>query len=360
MIRPQGASTVETSAPARRATSAKRPPNTPLTPTTTRSPGSTRLTTTASRPALPVPDTGKVTRLPVRKIARSCSAISSRMGVKSGSRWPSSGWAMAARTEGWTSLGPGPSRIRSGGYAAARVCALAAGPACGVGIRAILIGGRGGGRRPMLVEGAHLCQRVGVRGNLVVAVAAHAGETQRHAARVARAGLHAVDGHLDHLLRAHVHDMARAGGLQIEEARGLPLQQLVGEALEGLAEHHERPRVVRVAGAEVEVGQPAPPPTGPPLDREHHQVQGVHGLDLAPGRSSPSRWSRSKKNGAISTPLAVVLRPNPLMVSWRAIGRPPGPSARISPSSTRLSASSPATSSTTCGARPVASRRLRV
>jgi hypothetical protein len=112
---PQGASTVRTSAPARRATSARRPPKTPLTPTTTRSPGSTRLTTTASRPALPVPDTGNVTRLRVRKTCRSRSAMSSSSGVKSGSRWPSSGSAMRARTAWWTSLGPGPMRMRSGG-----------------------------------------------------------------------------------------------------------------------------------------------------------------------------------------------------------------------------------------------------
>ena len=57
---PHGASTRTTSAPHRRATSHIRSPNTPLTPTITVSPGSSRLTKHASMPAEPVPEIGSV------------------------------------------------------------------------------------------------------------------------------------------------------------------------------------------------------------------------------------------------------------------------------------------------------------
>ena len=50
-----------------------RSPNTPLTPTTTESPGSTTLTNAASMPAEPVPLTGNVSGLAVRNTWRSRS-----------------------------------------------------------------------------------------------------------------------------------------------------------------------------------------------------------------------------------------------------------------------------------------------
>src|SRR5262249_52773463 len=37
------------------------------------------------------------------------------MATKAGSRWPRSGWAMAASTRGWTMDGPGPRRSLVGG-----------------------------------------------------------------------------------------------------------------------------------------------------------------------------------------------------------------------------------------------------
>ena len=52
---------------ARAATSHMRSPNSPLTPTTTTSPGLTTLTNAASIPAEPVPLTGSVSGLPVRE-----------------------------------------------------------------------------------------------------------------------------------------------------------------------------------------------------------------------------------------------------------------------------------------------------
>ena len=51
----------------------------------------------------------------------------------------------------------------------------------------------------LLVEGAHGVDGVGLGGTLVVAVAQHPCETQRHAAGVADRSLHAVEGDLDHL-----------------------------------------------------------------------------------------------------------------------------------------------------------------
>ena len=69
---------------------------------------------------------------------------------------------------------------------------------------------------------------------------------------------------------------------------GLPAEQLVGEPFERLAEHDE-PARLRVAGAKVQVRQPAAPPAVTPLHREHHEVQRVPWLDLDPSRASAAR-----------------------------------------------------------------------
>ena len=114
IARPHGSSTRTTSAPQRRATSHMRSPNTPLTPTITVSPGSSRLTKHASIPAEPVPLIGNVSALAVWNAARSRSAISSSTTRKSGSRWPSTGRWNASITSGYGFDGPGPSSSRSG------------------------------------------------------------------------------------------------------------------------------------------------------------------------------------------------------------------------------------------------------
>jgi hypothetical protein len=57
-------------------------PNTPLTPTTTSSPGSTKLTKQVSIPALPVPETGIVYGLSVWKRYRSNRWVSSIIDKK--------------------------------------------------------------------------------------------------------------------------------------------------------------------------------------------------------------------------------------------------------------------------------------
>ena len=128
--------------------------------------------------------------------------------------------------------------------------------------------------------------RVGLVGRLVLAVAQHPGEAQRHAARVARAALHAVEGDLDDQLGADVDGPVVAVVLKLEEPLGLPGQQLVGQALEGLAEH-DPAAGLRVAGAQVQVGQPALAPAVTPLDGQHHQVEGVPWLHLDPAGAAP-------------------------------------------------------------------------
>src|ERR1700712_3589194 len=75
----------------------------------------------------------------------------------------------------------------------------------------------------------HRLQQVGLCRWLVVAVPQHPGEPEGHPAGVAGGALDAVEGDLDHLLGADVHDVAGAGGLQAEEALRLPLEGLVGE-----------------------------------------------------------------------------------------------------------------------------------
>jgi hypothetical protein len=75
--------------------------------------------------------------------------------------------------------------------------------------------------------------------------------------------------------------------LKFEQLRRLPGQQFVGEALEGLAKH-DPAACLRVAGAQVQVGQPALPPAMAPFDGEHYQVERVPGLDLDPAGATPS------------------------------------------------------------------------
>jgi hypothetical protein len=79
--------------------------------------------------------------------------------------------------------------------------------------------------------------------------------------------------------------------LKREQLSRLPGEQLVGEALECLAEHHPAPGA-RVTGAQVQVGQPALTPPVPPFNGEDHQVQGVPGLHLDPRRPAPPRRVR--------------------------------------------------------------------
>lgn len=69
-----------------------------------------------------LPLTGNVMSFFVRNTARSMVLISSIISTKTGSRWPASGSDMACKTEGETSLGPGPSRRRGGGLKTAGIC----------------------------------------------------------------------------------------------------------------------------------------------------------------------------------------------------------------------------------------------
>src|SRR6185503_18510801 len=101
---------------------------------------------------------------------------------------------------------------------------------------------RGFSRDPLLVDGAHGIDGIGVLGPLVRAIALHAREAQREAARVLRALLDVAELDLDHQLGAQLHDPVVAAGLASEELARLPFEHRVGHALEGLAEHDEAAR----------------------------------------------------------------------------------------------------------------------
>jgi hypothetical protein len=113
---PHSFSTFVTSTPMRPASSARRWPKKPAARTTSRSPGSRRLPSTDSIPAIPVPETARVRSFEVRKASRSKPRVSSRRRRSSGSRWPITGAARALITRGCTGLGPGPSSSRAGGF----------------------------------------------------------------------------------------------------------------------------------------------------------------------------------------------------------------------------------------------------
>ena len=133
--------------------------------------------------------------------------------------------------------------------------------------------------------------RVGLGGGLVLAVAEHPREAERDTAGISRAALHAVEGDLHDEFRADVHGPVVAVVRQLLQSRRLPCEQLVGEALERLAEHHPATGP-RVAGAEMQVRQPPATPAVPPFHREHHEVQGVPRLHLDPPGAAAARRVR--------------------------------------------------------------------
>ena len=124
-------------------------------------------------------------------------------------------------------------------------------------------------------------------GRLVVAVAQHAREAQRHAARIARARLHAVEGDLDDQLGPHVDDVAVAADLEREQPLGLPGEHLVGQALERLAEHHEAAgagRARRGAGCSASPRRRPWPHSTASTTRSSVCAR----LDLEPARAAPA------------------------------------------------------------------------
>jgi hypothetical protein len=121
---PQGASTGWATAPYLSATSSMRVPKTPLTHTIISSSGSIRFATHVSIPALPVPGIATVSSFAVRNTICRSFRIPSMIRRYSGSRWPIVGAARASSTLLDTSLGPGPRRIRLGGFSGPLVLAM--------------------------------------------------------------------------------------------------------------------------------------------------------------------------------------------------------------------------------------------
>src|SRR4051794_13725892 len=139
-------------------------------------------------------------------------------------------------------------------------------------------------RRSGIAEREDGVERIGLGRGLVRAVAQDAREAQRDASRVAGAGLDPVERDLGDELGPDVDDPVAALGREGEQALGLPREHLVGETLEGLAEHHEP-----VAGArpEVEVGEEPLAAAVAPLGGEDHEVERVARLDLQPRGATP-------------------------------------------------------------------------
>ncbi len=153
--------------------------------------------------------------------------------------------------------------------------------------------------QPAASEPASIARTVEIRsasaGSLSSRYRTTRGEPQRHAAGVPAGPLDTVHRDLDHQRRGN-HDLADGRALPVRhldpgqraEPQGLPRQQLVGETLERLADHDDVGTAIG-QGAKVQVGQPAGAATVAPLGTEHHKVQGVHGLHLAPRGASAAR-----------------------------------------------------------------------
>src|SRR5207302_8145704 len=93
---------------------------------------------------------------------------------------------------------------------------------------------------------------------------------------------------LDDELGSDEHDMTLLSHRQLLQARGLPREHLVGQALERLTDH-DGLAAGGIACAQVEVRQPTVPAPVSPLGGEHDEVEGSDGLDLAPRAAAASR-----------------------------------------------------------------------
>src|SRR4051812_45618989 len=139
----------------------------------------------------------------------------------------------------------------------------------------------------LLVDRLDRRERVGFRRRFVATIAFHARETQREAAGILRARLEVVERDLGNDVGLEEHRVGIAPDLELEEALRLPREHLVGEALEGLAEHDEA-AAFGVPRAEVQVAQPPFAPATPPLDRENHEIERTRLLHLQPRGAAPA------------------------------------------------------------------------
>src|SRR5579862_4009510 len=131
----------------------------------------------------------------------------------------------------------------------------------------------------------HCRHRIRLRRTLVLAIAFHPREAQCEPAGVARARLQVAECDLDHDLGPDINGGGVAMSLEFEEAAGLPLEHGIGQALEGLAEHHIAARL-GVASAEMEVRELAAAAAAAPFSRQHHEVERMSPLDLEPARAA--------------------------------------------------------------------------
>src|SRR5438046_9440426 len=116
----------------------------------------------------------------------------------------------------------------------------------------------------------HRVDGVGVFGLLILPISYHAREAQCQTTRIMRAVLPAVECDVADELGTHVDRDPFAVGLDRLQLLRLPLEQLVRQSLERLAEHHEA-AVLGIAGAEVQVGEFAVPAAVAPLGGQDDQ-----------------------------------------------------------------------------------------
>src|SRR5438046_5347660 len=140
----------------------------------------------------------------------------------------------------------------------------------------------------------HRVDGVGVFGLLILPISYHAREAQCQTTRIMRAVLQAVECDLDDELGTHVDRDPFAVGLDRLQLLRLPLEQLVRQSLERLAEHHEA-AVLGIAGAEVQVGEFAVPAAVAPLGGHDDQIVCVGLLYFYPVSSSSSCLVRAAK-----------------------------------------------------------------
>ena len=84
-----------------------------------------------------------------------------------------------------------------------------------------------------------------------------------------------------------MHRVAVAPDFALQQLLGLPRQQLVGEALERLAQHREA-SLHHIPRAQMKIAEPPLAASAAPLGRQNHQIQRAGLLDLQPALSPPA------------------------------------------------------------------------
>ena len=130
-------------------------------------------------------------------------------------------------------------------------------------------------------EIVHRLNRIRLMGGLVWPIAFDAGKAEGETGGIARRFLDVAEGNFYDQFWAHEHRVTFTVTFQCEQLFGLQAQHVVGQSFKRLAKHDEL-TCLRIAGAEMEIREPAFPSPISPFGGKHDEVEGRRLLELEP------------------------------------------------------------------------------